>query len=95
VWIAALRLQFSIPGARSLKDKRRVIKSIADRLRNDFPVAVAETDFQDTWNRAEIGIAAVGNDTRFLNSMLDSILERLRKHPVAILADEDRESFGL
>ncbi|MCX7804762.1 MAG: DUF503 domain-containing protein [Planctomycetota bacterium] len=94
VWVVALKLRFAVPGAHSLKDKRRVVKSIREKLANDYPVAVAETGHQDAWDRAEIGIAAVGGDRRFLNTMLDDILNRLRRHPEAILAGEERESFG-
>ncbi len=89
-----MKLRFAVPGSHSLKDKRRVIKSIREKLTNDYPVAVAETDHQDAWDRAEIGVAAVGGDKRFLNMMMDGILSRLRRHPEAILAGEEREYFG-
>jgi uncharacterized protein YlxP (DUF503 family) len=57
--LAALRLDLRIPACGSLKEKRHVVKSLSSGIRSTFEVAVAETGFQDTWQRAVIGIAAV------------------------------------
>jgi len=60
--------------SRSLKDKRQVLKSVVEKTRGRFNVAVAETGANDLWQRAEIGIAAVGNDGALVNSVLDHVL---------------------
>jgi uncharacterized protein YlxP (DUF503 family) len=65
--------ELSFPGAASLKDKRMVLKSLKDRIRNRFNVSVAETDFQDVRQRAEISVAVVGTDTRFVDSVLSKV----------------------
>ena len=59
---------------RSLKEKRRVIKSIKDRIRAKFNVSVAEIDELDKWQRATLGVASVSNDPRFANSVLSSVV---------------------
>jgi uncharacterized protein YlxP (DUF503 family) len=57
--------------AQSLKDKRRIIKSVKKRLRNRFNLSVAETDHHDSWQRAEITAAIVATDRRRAESVLD------------------------
>ena len=56
---AALRLEIRIPEARSLKDKRRILKALCSGLTSSFPVAVSEVGFQDQWQRATLGAAMV------------------------------------
>jgi uncharacterized protein YlxP (DUF503 family) len=57
--------------ASSLKDKRRVVKSVKERLRNRFNVSVAETDHHDVWQRAELTAAVVATDRRRAESVMD------------------------
>ena len=57
--IAFLTLELHIEAAQSLKDKRRVLRSLKDRLRNSFNVSVAELDASGLWNRATVGVVAV------------------------------------
>ena len=57
--------------ARSLKEKRRVVKSLKDRLRNRFNISVAETGHQDSWQRAELTASVVATDRRRAESILD------------------------
>lgn len=74
VIVGCLELTLSIPMARSLKEKRGVVRRCIERVRNRFGVSVAEVGANDTHNRAIIGVAAVANDESFLNSVLDKIL---------------------
>jgi uncharacterized protein YlxP (DUF503 family) len=76
---AWLRLRES----RSLKDKRQVLRSIQDRLRNQFPVAISEVDDHDDVQSIVLGIAAVGHEIGAVKGMLQKIQEALRAHPVA------------
>jgi len=57
--VALLTLELSIEHAQSLKDRRQVVRSLKDRLRAKFNVAVAELDSSNLWNRATIGVASV------------------------------------
>lgn len=61
--VATCLLSLHIPGSRSLKDKRQVIRSVLERTRNKFGVAVAEVDDNDAWQSAVLGIAAVSGDS--------------------------------
>lgn len=72
--VGLLRLEFFLPGARSLKDKRMVLKSLKDRLRARFNVAVAELDFQDVWQRARVGIVTLSEERAFVEKVLNAVL---------------------
>ena len=62
-----------IPQARSLKQKRRVIKSLMDRIHQRYRISIAETDFHDSHQRAEIAMAMVHRSERELERMLDGL----------------------
>lgn len=85
--IGLLQIDVRIPGARSLKDKRRVIKSLKDRLRNRYNCSVAETDWKDQWARARISVCVVGDDARFVNSQLTEIVNFASTKTAAELID--------
>jgi uncharacterized protein YlxP (DUF503 family) len=73
--IALLTLDIYIQDSRSLKDKRQVLRSLKDRLRGRFNVAVAELDHQDDWQRAQIGIVSISNDAAYLEQALRTVLK--------------------
>ncbi len=83
--IGILQFSLNIRWARSLKDKRQVVKSLKDRLRNRFNVSVAEIEDQDLPQTATLGIVMAGNDGRYINGALDKILNLLREYPDADL----------
>jgi hypothetical protein len=91
--IGTLTVRLALREAHSLKDKRHVIKGLKDRLRNKFNVSVAEVDHQDEWQRADLGIAMVGTDTRYVNSVLSSVVDHLRFVAGAELVDYELEMF--
>ena len=59
-----------LAGCQSLKDKRHVLKSLKDRLHNQFNVLAAETDHQDLWQRAELTVCVVSNDRGHAENVL-------------------------
>lgn len=65
--------QLSLPECRSLKEKRRVVKSLKERLQHRFHVSVAETRHQDVWSRAELTAAVVTSDRAQADSILDKL----------------------
>ncbi len=67
-----------IHDSQSLKDKRRVVRSVKDRLHREHQVSVAEVAAQDTLNLAVMGLALVGTDGRYVGQTLDRITEKLR-----------------
>ena len=73
--IGLLTLEIHIPDARSLKDKRQVIRSLKDRLRANFNVAVAELDHQDLWQRSRVGVVSISGDGRHLEDCLQAIAQ--------------------
>ena len=72
--VGIARLELLIPENGSLKDKRMVVRSVAQRVRNRFNVAVAEVDTQDIWEVATLGIVCVSDDPRHSNEMLSKVL---------------------
>lgn len=79
--VGVCRFTLRLPGSSSLKDKRRVIKSLTARLRNKFNVAVAEVADNETWQIATIGMTCVSNDARHAKEVLDramAFVERTR-----------------
>jgi uncharacterized protein YlxP (DUF503 family) len=71
--IGLLTLEIFIPDARSLKDKRQVLRSLKDRLRGQFNVAVAELDHHDTWQRALVGVVTISPDQHHLQEALRKV----------------------
>jgi uncharacterized protein YlxP (DUF503 family) len=72
--IGVCKLNLRLPGNSSLKDKRRVLKSITSRVSNKFNVAVAEVDNGDLWQLATIGICCVSNDRRHANEIMSNVV---------------------
>ena len=81
--VGLLVVDFHFPHAQSLKDKRRVLRGVKDRLQK-LNVAVAETDHANLWQRAQLGVVAVGNSS-------DRVDETLR----AVVDEVDRVEPGL
>jgi len=79
--IASLELQLDLPGARSLKDKRRVVKSLVDRIRRSYHVAIAEVADHDLWGTATIGIACVSGSATHAESILQHVLDSIDSEP--------------
>lgn len=73
--VATCVITLELEGVRSLKEKRSILKSIIARLRQEFNVSVAEIDGQDAWNSAVLGLAAVGNDGRYLHGLLQKSVD--------------------
>ena len=71
--VGVVSWQLAIPGCRSLKEKRMVVRSLKDRIKSRFNVSIAETAHQDVWTRAELSVAAVGGDGAFVDSLLDRV----------------------
>ncbi len=78
--VGVLRVELYIHGAGSLKEKRRELRSIKDRLRRSFNVSVAEVENQDLWNRGSLGIAVAGSDTVLVQETMDRIREFLERN---------------
>ena len=71
--IAHLTLEIRIEGAASLKDKRQVVRSLKDKLRAHFNVAVAELEHTELWQRATIGVVSVSDSRDYLDGLLQHV----------------------
>ena len=79
VVIALLTLDIHIPHAHSLKEKRTVVRSLKDRLRTKFNVAVSEVDHHDLWQRSQVSVVTVGSDEKFLHKVLEEAAEEAER----------------
>jgi uncharacterized protein YlxP (DUF503 family) len=75
----------------SLKEKRRVIKSIKDRVRNKYNVSIAEIGKLDKWQWATLGVVCVSNDVRFTNSVLSNVVDFINGIHMVELVDYEVE----
>jgi uncharacterized protein YlxP (DUF503 family) len=73
--VGIARVALHLAGNGSLKGKRMVVKSVAQRVRNRFNVAVAEIDTQDAWQVATLGIVCLSNDPRHSNEVLSKVID--------------------
>ena len=74
MFIGVLNVGLYLSEPQSLKDKRRIIKSLIEKLKNKFNVAVAETGDLDSWNNCSLGIFCISNEAAHADSMLASVL---------------------
>lgn len=89
--IGILQVELFISDAQSLKDKRRVVKSLKDRLHREHLVAVAEVDSLDVHKQAVLGLALVSNDASHAQSTLDRIVNELKRNPRFSVSDYQTE----
>ena len=88
-------ITFRLHDCRSLKGKRKVVKSIISRMRNSFNASVAEIGSNDIHQRAEIGFALVGNDKTFINSKIDKIFNMVDGLGLAEIIDTEMEIINI
>jgi hypothetical protein len=88
-FVGVLELKLHVVQAMNLKDKRRVLKSFKDRLRNGHNVSVAEVDMQDHLRHAVLAVAMVGNDRRYVEGALQKIVNAAAMHRDMILLDHE------
>jgi len=92
--IGKLTLEISIPHAQSLKDRRQVVRSLKDKLRHPFNLAIAELNEGATlWNQATIGVAVISSSTQSVTQHLESI-DRAAHNIAASLSAEVSDSWA-
>src|SRR5436305_132803 len=87
VVVGVLQLELAVPDAMSLKDKRRVIKSLKDRIAHAHNVSIAEVAALDEHRRAVIGMAMVSNDSRYVEGALSKLVDFVKMVPQVSLID--------
>lgn len=90
--VGLLELECFIPESQSLKDKRRILTSLSERLRRQFNIAIAEVEYQDQWQRARLAIVLVNTNWRMLQSSMSKLTEYVdRDRRVEITRTETRQ----
>ena len=89
--VGILTVELRIPESLSLKDKRMVLKSIKDKIRNKFNVSVAEIDGQDKWQASVLGIAYVGTERIHVDQALSKIVDFIKESRQADLINYNTE----
>jgi uncharacterized protein len=89
--VVAAMITLIIPENDSLKGKRRVLKSLIERVRHKFEAAVAEVGDNELWQKARIGVALVGNDSHLLEARLQQIMKFMENQHLAEIIDSQVE----
>jgi len=80
-------VELFLPGSRSLKDKRLLIKGIKDRLRARFNLSLAEVNFQNLWQRAKIGMVSIASSRDVLHTTLNKALQIIESNTQCEIID--------
>ena len=91
--VACLKVKFLLPGCYSLKEKRFVLNSLKAKLKNKFNIAVCETDYQDKWQRSELGLVTVATGRRGAEKTAQGVLSFLERESRISLLDCEKEIF--
>ncbi len=91
--VGVCRMELSLEGAFSLKDKRQIVKSIIERLKARYNASIAEVDLNDTWKNAVIGVSCVSNDAKHIDSMLNNIVNFVENDGRAVLFNYNTEKI--
>jgi len=93
--VGVLRVEMHLPRAQSLKQKRSVVKSLKDQIRGRFNVAVAEVEANELWQRAIIGVCAIGGDRVYVARLLQGVTEWIRATHVVHVIHIEEEHMSL
>jgi uncharacterized protein YlxP (DUF503 family) len=85
--VALAKMEFFFPCVHSLKEKRHILHKIRDRIFSEFKVSVNEVSHQDKWQRAQLGLAVVGNDPIKLNTLVDKVIARIEEYGLGEMVD--------
>ncbi len=89
--VGCLTLILHVPSAQSLKDKRRVVKSLITRIRNKHNASVAEVGDNDKWQACRLGASVVSNRTDHANKCLSAIVNMVEREHSVMLIDYEIE----
>jgi len=89
--VGVLRVELSLPGSHSLKDKRRLLQSLLDRLHRTFNVSAAEVDHQDSWRHAQVGVSCVSSEAAHANAILSKVLAIVEREPELVVTGVELE----
>jgi len=93
--VGSLKIELRLTDNRSLKGKRKVVRSMVDKVKSRFNASIAEVGSNDKWQKIELGISAVGNDRRHIDSSLNHILSFLESLYLAEIVHTEMEIFNV
>ena len=93
--IGCCSVKFYLHGNNSLKGKRRVLRALKDRLKNNFNVSVAEVGAQDVWQSIHLGISAVGTDKPYIDGLLSKVIDAIDRMNLAEIVDCKIETLNI
>ena len=90
-----LTVNLFLPAVGSLKEKRRLLKSLIERLKSHFNIAVVEVNAQDAWQRTVLAIAAISKDKPQIDKVFEEVVGFIEKFSGVVLSDYKIDFFGL
>lgn len=87
--VCMIQFRIELPPLESIKDKRRIVSSLKEKLSNKFPLSVAEVDLQDSMRYAQIGAALVTNSKAFGESLMHKVLSFVENNCEGVLQDAE------
>jgi len=87
MYVGCCSIKFFLHGNHSLKGKRRIVRTLKDRLKNRFNVSVAEIGNQDVWQSLHMGIVAVNSDPKYLEGQVNRVVDAIEKMHLAEITD--------
>ena len=88
-----LKIRLDLPGVNSLKEKRRILKSLLTRLRNNFNISIAEVEQQDSLRTALLGAAIVSNSNAFGHQVMSKVISKIEASGEVLLAEYLTETY--
>jgi uncharacterized protein YlxP (DUF503 family) len=93
--VGTLKIEIYLHDNHSLKGKRKIVRSMVDKVKHKFNVAIAEIGSNDKWQKIELGVSAVGNDRRHIDASLNNVLSFLDSLYLAEIGDSKTEIFNV
>ncbi|MBN2125532.1 MAG: DUF503 domain-containing protein [Deltaproteobacteria bacterium] len=93
--VGTLIIELRLQDNHSLKGKRKIVRSIVDRVRNKFNVSIAEIGSNDVWQRIELGLSTVANDRRHVDASLSHVLGYIESLYLAEIVDTRMEILNI
>lgn len=89
--VGLLTIELYLAGVTSLKEKRRIIKSLIARLRNRYNISVAEVGGQECWQRATLGVSFVSGESGRVHSVLEAVVNFVEAEKAAEIISCEKE----
>ena len=93
--VGTMKIELHLHDNRSLKGKRKIVKSMVNKVRHRFNVSIAEVGSNDKWQKIELGVSSIGNDRRHIDSSLNIVLDFLDSLFLAEIVDSRIEILNI